>query len=228
MKKLKLISLLSTLCVFCLYSQDNLGARVILSTDRISNASYYVYDPPFKATKIYNSLSEINNEYPEKLMSSILSASSQEWVNYNTLGGEENADKKADSHFENVKSLNIEKTFFELYSKLLFKVNGSEIAILKFYLHDERKKNPIAGATVMENVEGRWYKTQKPYTTPIAMALMIFKADVMEHLVKNQPVNDLEKKLLSEVYSSGLDFEKLLKVNLNDEEKEYFTNPLNW
>ncbi|WP_440880855.1 hypothetical protein [Tenacibaculum sp. C7A-26P2] len=213
---------------FSFGQEKSLGARIILSTNNITETNFYVYKPSFKSKPIYNSINEVKNSYPEELMSSILSANSQEWVNYNTLGGEKNADKKSESHFNKVNNYNKDKTYFELQAKLEFNSNGSKIAIVKFYFHQQDKEKPVAGALIMQRSEEVWKVTSKPYLTQIAMALMVFKPDVMERLLSNNPKNEFEKELLKSVYKDGFSFELLLKQNLTNEQKEYFTNPLNW
>lgn len=220
-----------TICIFKLEAQENveLGTRIILNTNSFSNAAYHEYKPFFKATAIYQNLEEVTNEYPEQLMSSILCASSQDWENYNTLGGEETAEKKSEKEFADLRKINIKKTYFELHSKLTFTVNDSEMAIIKFYLYEEHIDKPVAGALVMKKVEGRWYKTSTPYTTNLAMILTIFKADVLGRVLNNNPQNSIEQNICDKVLTNrGLDCEKVLTYNYSEEEKVYLSNPLNW
>lgn len=214
--------------VFCRAQSDNFGTRIILSTENITQTKFYVYEPSFKAKAIYKDLVQVKNNYPEELMSSILSANTQEWVNYNNLRGEKEADVKPSSYFEKVKKYDINKTFFELQAKLSFKANGNEMAIIKFYFYQQDKENPVAGALIMQKKEGIWKTTSRPYLTPIAMALMVFKPQVLKRLLSNDPLNSIEERLLRKVYSDGFSFDVLLQQKLSDEEKKYFTNPLNW
>lgn len=219
-------------CLFqndLLYSQSNeLGSRVIITSGKFTNSKFYIYSPPFKAKAIYKNQSEAENLFPEQLMSSILSASNQEWVDYNTLGGTKKSDKKNNNHFEEVKKIDINKTFFELYSKLEFNSNAAKMAIVKFYYVTDSKK-PVAGAIVMQKENGIWKSTSTSYTTNIAMALMVFKPDIIGRMLKGESINKMEKKILKAVYDeNGFSFEKLIKIKLSKEEKEYFTNPLNW
>ena len=212
------------------YSQEkDLGTRIMLNANGVSNTSYYVYSPPFIAKAIYSSIKEAKNEFPEQTMSSILSATSQEWVNYNTLGGVKNAEIKSASDFEETEKIDKEKTFFELQAKLEFDANGSKMSIIKFYFHKEGKEKPIAGALVFQKVDGTWKKTATPYTTNMSMALMVFKSDVMNRLLLGDGTNELEKKVIKNVSDKdGFSFNKLLVQNFTIEEKKYFTNPLNW
>lgn len=233
MKK-KMIRILITVFVsiffiISTYAQDNLGARLIIGTNNIENTTYHIYDPPFRAMVIYKDTIEAVNKYPEQLMSSMLSASNQDWVNYNTLGGAIESSKISQEEFDKVKKLSYDKNYFELLSKLEFEVNNDKMAIVKFYLYKEDLDKPVAGATVMQYINNRWYETSKPYTTSIAMALMIFKVNIMNSLLTGKGRNEMENDLIKKVYDNGLDFDKLLQQqNLSTEEKEYFTNPLNW
>ena len=222
-----LLILFWAICSIC-FSQEDLGARIILSAKNLTESKFYVYEPYFKAKKIYSNFSEVSNASPEELLSSVLSADSQEWVNFNTLGGEEEADIKTKEHFENVKGYDESKTYFELQAKLDFVANGNKMAIVKFYFHEEKREEPMAGALVMQETPKGWKVTSKPYTTTMAMALMVFKPKVMYRIITNKPINDLEKNLIKKVAKEGLDFELLLKQKFSEEEKKYFTNPLNW
>lgn len=212
-------------------AQENkaLGTRIMLNTNSFNDAAYYEYKPLFKAKAIYQNLNEVTNEYPEQLMSSILCTSSQEWENYNSLATGHEMGKSDEEEFARRRQLNIEKTYFELRSKLTFTVNGSEMAIIKFYLHDEHIKKPVAGALVMKKVNGKWYKTSTPYTTDLAMILVVFKADVLGRILANRPQNSIEQKICDHVLTErGLNCEKVLNYNYSEEEKNYLTNPVNW
>ena len=71
-----------------LFSQkdDLKGERTLIKIDNIANeAKYYLYEPSFKAKKYYKSQSEAANTSPEELFMSIISATNQDWINYNEL-----------------------------------------------------------------------------------------------------------------------------------------------
>ena len=223
----RLLVLFLGICSLC-FSQEGIGTDVILNAKNLTESKFYIYKPYFKVKKIYSNISEVSNATPEELLSSVLSADSQEWVNFNTLGGGEEADIKTREDFENVKSYDESKTYFELQAKLDFVANGDKMTIVKFYLYNEKKERPIAGTLVMQQTPKGWKVTSKPYTNSIAMALMVFKPDVMYRIIANRPNNDLEKNLISKVATEGLNFELLLKQKFSKEEKESFTNPLNW
>ncbi len=208
--------------------EDELGTRIIMNSDSFKNSRYYIYTPFFKAKAIYKKQSEASNLFPEQLMSSILSASNQEWVNYNTSGGSEKSDIKSENHFEKVKNIDFNNTFFELHSKLEFTSNGEEMAIIKFF-YNEKNEKPIAGSIVMKKENNQWKTISTPDTTIIATALMVFKADIMKRMLIGKGINRMENNLIKKVMTKeGFNFQKLFSIRLSETEKKYFTNPLNW
>ncbi len=234
MKKIKIVPIVFSMLLISytaaiVNAQDNLGARIILGTNEVKNVKYHVYNPPFHAKIIYGDTIEAANKFPEQLMSSMISVKNQAWVDYNTLGGAEESSKIKLEEFDKSKSFSKDNHYMELLSKLEFEVNGDKMAIIKFYLHSEDREKPVAGATVMQYVGNRWYETSKPYTTTMAMAIMVFKTDVMTSLLTGESENELVSKLIKKVFDNGLNFDKLLEQqDLTDEEKAAFTNPLNW
>lgn len=205
------------------------GSRVIMSSSQVRNAKYYVYDPPLKTEAIYKSLSEAKNNFPEQLMISILCATSQEWVNHNTYGGEENSEQNDDLYYQEVKENLTKGTYYELYSKLTFEAIQSEMAIVKFGVHNEGPSNqPLMGVMVMIRVDGVWKRTSTPFTNKIALALLLIKPKIMDRLLKKEGMNDKENDLINKVYNrEGFDFESLSQELLRVDES-YFMNELNW
>ncbi len=227
MKKYKLIFFL--LANFYCFGQDDMKGRILLNGNSTSIANYYIYNPTFKAKIIFNSINQVKNDYPEELMSSIISASSQEWEDMNTLGGALESDKKTESEFLKVTKLDKNLTYFELLAKLEFVANGSEMAVIKFNLHQEKQEKPIVGCLVLQKENGKWKKTSKPSTTNISTVLLVFKGDVLGRIIKNKGINEIENKIIKLVYDNdGVNFDLFLNLELTSEEKEYLTNPLNW
>lgn len=203
--------------------------NIKIDIDSLSNVSLKVYTPEFQAKMIYKDTIEAKNSNPEMLMSSIISADNQPWVDYNTIGGSSESDKKGEKHFLDVKNRNVEKNYFNLLSKLSFDYYGSKWAIVKFYLYLEEKSKPIGGSMVMQNYNGQWKVTSNSKITPIAMAMMIFGVKPMKNILLISPENEMEKELVKKVYSDkGLDISTLLSQKFDTNEKKYFINPLNW
>ena len=222
-------TIIALICALSYSQEKELGTRIMLNTDGVSESSFYVYNPVFEAKAIYKNITQAKNEYPEQLMSSIMSEITQEWVDYNTLGGKEKAEVKDKGYFDRRKKIDKDKNYFELQAKLEFKANGNDMAIMKFYLHQKDKEKPIAGALVLQKTTEGWKQTSTPYTTNMAMAIMAFKPDVMKRLLSGESINDFEKRIIDAVYGeNGFSFSELLKHQLTDEEREALTNPLNW
>lgn len=66
------------------------------------------YEPVYKATKIYTTLSEVKNEFPEQLIESEMSVTSQEWSSFN-YGKPRDAEP---NRYESIKNLDIEKNYW--------------------------------------------------------------------------------------------------------------------
>ncbi|XKX06554.1 hypothetical protein R8G61_04315 [Tenacibaculum maritimum] len=54
------------------------------------------------------------------------------------------------------------------------------MAIVKFYFHQQDKDKPVSGALVMQKNKDKWKLTSKPYTTSMAMVLMVFKPEILK------------------------------------------------
>lgn len=209
--------------------------NLILSYEEESEISFYQYPEDTFVKKIYASQSEVITEYPEQLLESIISAINQEWVNYNTLGGEEKASKKKDSHFERVKNMNRDSNYFRLSHKLSFMMGGIPTVMIKFFTHFENMEE-LSGVAVMQKVDNRWQKTSHPSLSTLSIVVMRLKSEVLEGLVlqnSNNPdivsiaerVNTeqgLDFTLLEEEFGSWYSPEKdEIKINLYKDPKSW-------
>lgn len=77
-KKRIIIILVCFVSVF-IKAQDN-GSMILikLSSDKSNESYFHKYEPPFKAKIIYKDTIQAVNEYPEQLMSSIISENSED------------------------------------------------------------------------------------------------------------------------------------------------------
>jgi hypothetical protein len=220
-----LVLLLST-CIIG-YAQT----RVLVSGGNAELKQYAKFSTPIKISPKYSNLEEVKNKKIEDLMSSILCASNQEWVNFNTLGGAKNATVKKVSDFEAILKRDNSKTYMELLSKMNFDFNGEELCVVKFRYFIEQAPNGVVGAYQLQNVEGRWYQTSRTDLSKIALLNMFMKPTVIEQLLNGKPTDNRDfNKLLAKVNSSkGVDFEKLYQEFSsweNDKEKtDLFTEP---
>jgi hypothetical protein len=219
----------------CIFAQTEVlqtlqnDGKIILNTVLITNVKYLIYSPPFEARAIYTDISQVKNSYPEELMSSILCANNQDWVDFNTLGGNKKSEKLSKKEFQEVKNMNVDATYFELIAKLEFIANNSKMTIIKFNFHSNKIKKPMVGAIALQQVDGVWKKTSSPYLSKISMIMLVFKADVLKRLLESKSENEYEKSIIEKVGGdNGIDFGKLLEINLDEKGKELLTNPLNW
>ena len=166
---------------FFVFAQEE-DAKLILSYPEESEISFYQYPPNTYAKVIYTDQTEAVNKYPEQLLESIISATNQEWVNYNTLGGAEKASEKKQTHFDKIKTMNRDKNYFELVHKLTFDVGGISSAIIKFFTHFEGTE-VLSGVVVMQFVDGRWQKTSHPSLSTLSIIVMRMKSNVLEGIV---------------------------------------------
>jgi hypothetical protein len=182
MKKQKLV--LFTL-IFCSYisfvfAQKTESSNLILGYEEIQELSFYVYKPKLLIKATLSSMEEAKNLYPEQLMESVFSATNQNWVNYNTLGGEK--DEQEQSHFDRIKSMDKDKNYFELHHKLTFNVGKTPTAIIKFFLYQE-KEEPVSAAYVMQKIEGRWQRTSHVSLSTLSIVVMRMKTEVLEGII---------------------------------------------
>lgn len=180
MKKINFLLLLTIITSSLVRSQED--ANLILSYPEESEISFYEYPKNTFAKAIYKKKENVTNEYPEQLLESILSATDQEWVNYNTLGGAEKASEKKQSHFDKVKSMNKDKNYFELIHKLKLNIGGVPTVIIKFFTHFEDTE-VLSGAAVMQLNDGRWQKTSHPSLSTLSIIVMRMKTEVLKGIV---------------------------------------------
>ena len=207
MKKNKLIALF--VLIPCLVFAQQEYSNIMLSSSEEQTLYFYDYQPDLIIKADYSEMSEAENKYPEQLMQSVLSATNQEWVDYNTLGGAERSDQKPTSHFEKIKSMDKEKNYFELHHKLTFNVGEIPTAIIKFFIYQDDSP-PISGAMVMQNVNGRWYKGSDASLSSLSIIVMRLKSDVLGGVIlgdsNDENINDLRNRVTTE---SGVELLKL-------------------
>ena len=206
-------------------------ARVLLSSGNISTHEYQIYEP---SKIIKTTISQSKNETIEALMSSILNADSQEKVNFNTLEGEKNTEQKSEKDFLQIKNRNIEKTYFEIISKLEFQSGGQFFSIVKFKLHIEQVPNGISGAYQLQKVRNQWYKTSRSDLSEIALMMVFFKPTILKDLLSNTTTTEILMLDLKKATTdgSGLNFKKLYnEFSTWEKDKiktQYFLEPTGW
>lgn len=175
--------ILAVFCFLCFKICAQEDSEILIAGGNTSDMFFHLYEPPLEVKAIYKDTLQAVNEYPEQLMMSIISAKSQKWVDYNTLGGASKSDKKSGKHFEMVNKMDVEKNFFKLYHKLEFLVDGIPTVIIKFYIILEDSSKPTSGAIVMQKHNNRWYKTSTPFTSRLSLLIMRFRSDLLKKVL---------------------------------------------
>ena len=222
------MKLQSFAALFMFSFQVSAQEEITLLSDSTFRATYKVYSPYYKAGMIYKDTTEAQNSTAEGLMSSVLCADDQLWVDYNTEGGAKNSDKKSLNDFEVIKSRNIELNYFQLQARLDLNYQGDDFSIMKFYIFLEEFEKPAAGALVLKNINGRWYTTSLAALTPLSSMLLVFRPEVLGRLFGGEFSNEVEQELVELLYAESLDIDGLLSRQYTEEQKAILTNPLNW
>jgi len=227
--------------IFILFLSLNLfgqGEEIQVSVidEGVSDVTYYLYDPPYKAKSIYKNKEEALNLTPESLASSIMSTTNQEWVDYNQYGGK-GPIKKPD-YFEIIKKGD-ESTYSSLIAKLSFNYEGKKYALVKFRLHlEELQEAGIAGCHLFVYDNNRWHKTDslKNYgwlvmtlseINPIALQSVLRQDKSRSPHVKNfldkiSIKNKISLKLLITEYSN------MSYDNSRSNAYKYFSEDMGW
>ncbi|WP_264529059.1 hypothetical protein [Flavobacterium sp. N502540] len=204
----KQIVVLIILIVFCKRAYAQNDSNLILGIEEKSELSFQVYDSLI-IKRDYVKLEEVKNDTPENLMKSILSANSQEWIDYNTLGGSFKSTKRKEDYFVKIKQMNIDKNYIKLVHKISFFINNRPTEIIKFYFKQENTKE-VSGCYVLQKMDNRWYKASNSTTSNLSIIIMRLKTDVLTELFSGKASNVLTKELYNEVSSNGyIDLSKL-------------------
>lgn len=192
------------------FAQNYEESSIMVFETRVVNSNFLVYDPPFPAKGIYKDTLEAVNQFPEQVISSIMSATNQAWENFNYLNGQ--ARKLDAAHFEKAAKLDKNKNYYELRSKFEFIHEGSPTAFIKYYFHFEDLKEQGGGFKVLKKVNGKWYATLIPNFITVPYMLFWFKDERLKELFAGKPTgnpftDDIITKTRDE--SGNLDLEKL-------------------
>lgn len=211
------------------------GSRINLSNGSINTSKLVVYKEGYVIKSIDRKITEVLNNCPEQLLQSVLSASSQEWIDYNTYGGNTNSDKKSEKHFNAVKSMNRDSTYFEPNHSFYYEIGGVTYCIVKYYIHLGYSKNPVSAVICMLEDRGRWYVVKNIVSGPITMMFMRFKTDKLSDLFFNPEKDEMLNALYKKVaVNNKIDIDKLaVEYNSwyevgNENLKKYFIDEKAW
>lgn len=209
------------------------NSNIIFGYEEVKELSFYKYEPKFLAKAIITSQKNADNEYPEQLMESIISATNQDWVNYNTLEGEQ--DEQEQSHFDRIKSMDRDKNYFELHHKLSFNVGDVPTVIVKFFFYQENE-NPLSASYVMQKVNERWQRTSHPSLSTLSIIVMRMKTEVLQGIILGNSKDMEIKKLRNRVTSNGgidlteleVEFNSWYSPEVNQKKIDLFKDPRTW
>jgi len=157
------------------------GKRVkVLASMRLEDSTFHIYEPPFKAKGVYASINETKSRTPEELAMSMQSETTQEWVDHNWLGGKGQIVTAV--QFEKRKARDKNTNYFELVHKLTFMYNGVKTAIIKYWFVDDGKHTVLANMVVQEK-DGRWYRTNVAGLDHLSAVVMRVKSDYLATLL---------------------------------------------
>lgn len=179
------------LCNSILFSQEQQinCANNLLITQNAKNLRVLKYKKHFSAKKI-NSFSKVSNSTPEDLMSSILSASTLDWYNYNR----EEKKEKTSQEFNYIKEISADKYFFELLYKITFEANGFEYAVIKYHLHNNEKI--IGFAESMKKIEGKWVTTSESEISKLLFFMIMIDTDYINSIFKKKETKNKALNLI--------------------------------
>lgn len=217
------------------YGQEQLGARLKVTYEKTEDVKFYIYDAKFIVKAIDQQPSDQDLSCPELLLQSILSTTSQTWFDFNTYGGSSNSEKKKESYFAKIKSMNKETNYFELVHKLEFSIDGVKYCAVKYFITMEGAKEPIAAMTMMVLDQGRWYKTKDYIFSLGALSFLKIKSDKLSDLLYNSSkdavLTDVKAKV---VEGNAINFSKLSMEmnnwynNKNEKYIQYFIDEKVW
>ncbi len=196
---------------WCL-DQNYIGNPVDVNVSiRLKDATFHIYNPSLKAMAEYKTMQEAKNQSPEDLMKSIVSETTQEWVDYNNDKGQSHT--VSAEAFENRKQKNKGTNYFELIDKLQFSFDGTDFAIIKYWFVDDGKRTLVSGATLKRDGQ-KWVRTAIPGMEKLETLVARLKPEVFKDLLYASGPKNLSKKIIDRTRGDYgvLDADKLFSL----------------
>ncbi len=189
--------IISTFLLFSIklsYSQDQQTdcANNLLINQSVQNFKILKYKEGTLAKK-KGAFSQVSNNTPEELMSSIISATSDEWYNFNR----EKKKKKINQDFNYIKNISPDLYYAKLLYKVSFEANGVDYALIKYHLQDNNK--PLLGyAESMKSINGKWVTSSESEISEFLFFMIMIDTKYIDHIFKgtksdNPKLNDIIK-----------------------------------
>ena len=172
-----------------------------------SAVNKFLYPEDTRVLKL-SSISEVNNNTPEALLASVLSASSLEWFNLNRITKRESSRQ----NFEYIKNADPNEYYFLLDFKIEFQLNNKNYAIVKHTLFYENRY--ISTSLPMQKINGKWLVDDGLFNPQLVMLFMIIDKAYLNNIFSNESGNNqILNGLLSKYSDSSgfLDLELLIE-----------------
>ena len=156
-------------------------------------------------------MNEVKNTTPEELLTSIVSETNQEWVDFNNAPGHSHS--VSEKAFKFRREREIDKNYHELVHKFEFEYNGVQIAFIKIWFVADGKKT-LTSTRQLQKVNGRWVRA--PILGFDKLSRVIEKldskvlADLFSRTNRNPKISDLYEKTRG--FRNVLDIDKLYDV----------------
>ena len=160
-----------------------LNAEAVL---KLENSTFHVYRPPFIVKRAYKNLSEVKNSTVEELMRSLISATTQDWVDFNYAPGM--SPKISQSQFDVRKSRGVDDHYYEVMHRFDFLYNGTKTAILKYWFVENGARTDL-GSAVLQQTSGRWVRTAVSGLEKIELVVTRLKTESLEKIFAVGGVN---------------------------------------
>jgi hypothetical protein len=206
----KLIFVILIIFSHAIYGQEKYQNLIIGKEEEVE-LSFQKYDSLI-IKKEYTKLEDVSNNTPENLLKSILSATSQEWVDYNTLGGNLKSTKRNADYFKKIEQMNKDKNYIQLVHKVTFLIDNVPTEIIKFYFKQENAEQ-TSGCYVLQKINNRWYKVSNSTTANLSIMIMRLKTEILVELFSGKFSNPKIREVYNMIYSNKiLDLRKFEKI----------------
>jgi len=160
-------------------------ATTLLINQNVNNFKVFKYPKNYKSLKL-NGFDEVTNTTPENLLSSVISASNLDWYNFNNEGKKE----KTNQDFEAIKKTDSKDYFLELLYKVHFQANGSEYAIVKYYLHDKNKEL-LGYADAMKKMDNKWVIISETEVSQLMFFMIMIDTKYIDAIFNNKESDNI-------------------------------------
>jgi hypothetical protein len=200
------------LCFFSinanLYSQELSCSNSPYLSFEANNFKIHQYSPVFVAKKVYSSLSEVKNDFPEALVESEMSVISQEWSSFN-YGKTRVAEPL---RYEAIRKMDTSKNYSNLLYKVQYQVNGEEYSIIKLHIYSEEKKEPMGYALSMKKKGNKWIIYDESAITELMFMMIFLKTETLSAIFNQQKTTNtaLNKLIETSKVAGVFNLNKLL------------------